>query len=76
VHLFFFHFKGGQPFHNVQTFIFHSLMEVPTAHFTTSNWKVYLLASNNVFTLPRHSSCLLLRPLILLLVVSFLRHSC
>jgi hypothetical protein len=52
-------------------------MEVLNFCFATSNSRVCPKASYNVFTLPRHSSCLLLCPLMLLpVVLSFLRCNC
>jgi hypothetical protein len=57
--------------------IFLSLMEITTAHFTTSNLKVCPRVSYNVFWLLRRSSCLLLCPLMPLpVVVSCPRCSC
>jgi hypothetical protein len=53
------------------------LIEDPTICFTTSSLWVCLRASYNVSLLSRHSSCLLLCPLMLLSpVLSFPRHSC
>jgi hypothetical protein len=73
----FFRFGVARPLHNVLTFIFRSLMEVPTARFTTSNSRVCPRVSYNIFWLPKHSSCISLRPLTpLLLVLSFLRLNC
>jgi hypothetical protein len=49
----FFRFGGGQPLHNVLTFIFHSLIKVPTVFFTTSSSTVCLKVLLSVVLLPR-----------------------
>jgi hypothetical protein len=50
----FFHFRGGQPLHNVQSFTSHSLTENLTTRFVTSILRVCLMVSLNVLSLPRH----------------------
>jgi hypothetical protein len=51
----FFHFWGGQPLHNVQSFILHSLMEVLTIYLTTSSSTVFLKILPDVLSFLRRS---------------------
>jgi hypothetical protein len=53
----FFCFGWGRPLHKVQSLTFHNPKEIPTAHFRTSNLRVCLRVSYNVFLLSRRSSC-------------------
>jgi hypothetical protein len=52
----FFHLGRGWLLHNAQSLVFQSLMEIPTASFATSRFRVCLRALCSVF-LPPRSSC-------------------
>jgi hypothetical protein len=51
----FFCFRGGWPLHSARSLTFHNRMEIPTAHFTTSNLRVCLTVLLNALLLPRRS---------------------